>query len=78
MIEKCIQCGNDTTYNVEDHVDMRVGYIEGAGQLCINCHMLQERFPEETKTVKVTPAEVLGTPNNEELGALVRKRYWQL
>lgn len=78
MIDKCIQCGNDTTYNVEDHIDYRVGYVEGAGQLCINCLMVLERFPENSKTITVTAAEVLGTPNDLELGALVRKKYWQL
>ena len=35
--EKCVQCGKDTQYYKDDHVDMRDGYIEGVGQLCLLC-----------------------------------------
>ena len=35
--EECIKCGEETKYNKSDHVDKRVGYIDGAGQLCNNC-----------------------------------------
>jgi hypothetical protein len=30
----CIMCGVETPYDFETHIDLRIGYIEGAGQLC--------------------------------------------
>ena len=33
-IEKCVVCGRDTRYTRGTHIDMRVGYVEGAGQGC--------------------------------------------
>jgi hypothetical protein len=36
-IELCIKCTVPTTYKKSDHIDTRVGYIEGSGQLCIDC-----------------------------------------
>jgi len=35
--EECVKCGEETKYNKSDHVDKRVGYIDGAGQLCNDC-----------------------------------------
>ena len=37
-MEHCISCGVSTPYEKSQHVDMRMGYIEGAGQLCVDCH----------------------------------------
>ena len=36
--EKCIRCGNPTAYKKKDPIMQRVGYKEGAGQLCSNCN----------------------------------------
>jgi hypothetical protein len=36
--DKCINCKRDTLYNKEEHVDFRLGYIQGAGQLCLDCY----------------------------------------
>ena len=33
----CVKCGEKTVYKKTDHVDKRMGYIEGAGQLCGSC-----------------------------------------
>lgn len=38
MKDKCILCGVETAYDESTHIDMRVGYIEGAGQLCSQCY----------------------------------------
>ena len=35
--EICIICGKQTTIDVNTHIDMRYGYVEGAGQLCPSC-----------------------------------------
>ena len=38
MKDKCVSCGCETPYEKTDHVDFRLGYIEGAGQLCLDCY----------------------------------------
>lgn len=30
----CVECGKITPYLYTDHIDRRIGYIEGAGQAC--------------------------------------------
>lgn len=72
-IEKCIVCGKDTTYYFNDHIDMRYGYIEGAGQCCRTC------YNKGTNRSYITIPETLveDTPNDQELGGKVRQLYWQ-
>ena len=36
-IEKCVSCGRETGYFINDHIDSRKTYVEGAGQLCAEC-----------------------------------------
>jgi len=36
--EKCVNCGVETPYTVNTHIDQRKNYIEGAGQLCSGCY----------------------------------------
>ncbi len=36
--EKCVMCGESVPYLKSTHIDRRVGYIEGAGQLCKECY----------------------------------------
>ena len=38
MKDKCNCCGVETPYDKETHIDNRIGYIEGAGQLCLDCY----------------------------------------
>ena len=38
MKDKCISCKKDTLYNKHTHLDFRVGYIDTAGQLCLDCY----------------------------------------
>lgn len=35
--EKCIDCGAKTNIPKDMHIDKRLNYIEGAGQLCNEC-----------------------------------------
>lgn len=35
--ETCIMCGTDTGVNINESVDFRLYYVEGAGQLCVKC-----------------------------------------
>jgi hypothetical protein len=36
--EKCILCHKKTIYTVGTHIDERLYYISGAGQLCKECY----------------------------------------
>ena len=36
--DKCINCNRETLYSKETHIDFRIGYIETAGQLCLDCY----------------------------------------
>ena len=38
MKDKCVSCDVETKYSEHDHIDFRIGYIEGAGQLCLDCY----------------------------------------
>jgi hypothetical protein len=71
--DHCILCGVETAYKRSTHVDMRIGYIEGAGQLCSKCYSRGT----EHGAVAVDYNIILGTPNDQELGAKVRKLYWE-
>ena len=37
MKDKCVNCKRETLYHKEEHIDYRLGYIEGVGQLCLDC-----------------------------------------
>jgi hypothetical protein len=32
--DRCVICGRETSYKRGTHIDMRIGYVEGAGQTC--------------------------------------------
>jgi hypothetical protein len=73
--ETCILCGNETTVDINTHVDFRIGYIEGAGQLCISCYQKGNQSSREHITI---PKDyVLNYPNDSELGAKVRQYYYE-
>ena len=36
--EICVSCGEPTIYKKSDHIDYRFHYIEGVGQLCLECY----------------------------------------
>ena len=71
--DHCILCGVETAYKRSTHVDMRHGYIEGAGQLCTKCWTKGT----EHGAIAVDYNIILGTPNDQELGAKVRELYWE-
>ena len=51
-IEKCVNCGRETGHSINDHVDSRKTYVEGAGQLCSKC------FIEVYKKVRKKDADI--------------------
>lgn len=73
MKETCISCGKETAYDISNHIDMRYGYIEGAGQLCINCY----RGNHISSDVQISKKMIAETPNDYDLGEKVRKLYWE-
>lgn len=36
--DKCIRCSKETEYGINDSIDIRYNYVEGAGQLCPKCY----------------------------------------
>lgn len=43
-IEHCVVCGCATEYTKETPISERIGYVEGAGQLCQHCY--KDLYPE--------------------------------
>ena len=82
--DKCIMCGEDSPYEFETHIDLRYGYIEGAGQLCKECYekkvvgiSSEEIMKRRTTLITISAEDILSTPNDMELGAKVRKLYYE-
>jgi len=86
-IEQCVMCGADTQYRFHDHIDLRVGYVEGAGQLCKECWNkdntnsiessgLGTPFPDR-RLLLVEVDTIKRTPNDQELGAKVRQLFYE-
>lgn len=71
LYEKCVTCGVETTILKTTHVDFRYGYVDGAGQLCRECYLSEDR-----NLITINSRMILDTPNNAELGEKVRKIYW--
>ena len=71
--EHCIMCGVETAVKIGTHVDMRHGYIEGAGQLCPKCYS----GGTDRNHLAIPEHIIYNTPNDQELGAKVRKLYWE-
>ena len=37
-VDKCVMCGAKTEYTKDPHIDFSNHYVEGAGQMCQDCH----------------------------------------
>jgi hypothetical protein len=83
----CIMCGKETAYEFETHIDMRYGYVEGAGQCCKDCYDGPSKSKEEdyitrtmrnrTTLITISGEEILDTPNDMELGGIIRNRFYE-
>lgn len=71
--EHCILCGVETSVKIGTHIDMRHGYIEGAGQLCSKCYS----GGTDRNHLAIPEHIIYNTPNDQELGAKVRELYWE-
>lgn len=76
--DNCIICGKETPYDFETHIDNRMGYVEGMGQLCSSCYN-----ESKSKNGPLTPRNHVVVPksffeeysNNMELGSKMREYY---
>jgi hypothetical protein len=89
--EICTICGKETDIDINTHIDLRYGYTEGAGQACRECydriHNIKPTYSDNdyiTKVMKnrttlitISAEDILNTPNDQELGAKVRQKYWE-
>ena len=85
--EICIQCGKETNVDINTHIDMRYGYVEGAGQCCVECYnrtnniqddYITKIMKQRTTLITISVEDILNTPNDQELGAKVRQKYWEM
>ena len=81
--DTCIMCDDETPYDYETHIDLRYGYVEGAGQLCKECYeckvvgiSTEEIMKQRTTLITISAEDILRTPNDQELGAKIRKLYY--
>lgn len=75
--DHCVLCGVETPYNYETPVDMRIGYVEGAGQLCSSCFDRTNTTYDHLEHILVSVYTIKSTSNDQELGARVRQLYWE-
>lgn len=74
--EKCIICGDETPYDFQTHIDYRLHYIEGAGQLCETCSNNMGK-KSDNEYVKVPTNIVKTYSNDQELGQKVRELFYK-
>jgi hypothetical protein len=66
--ESCVVCGKETPYDFETHIEHRMGYLEGMGQLCLSC--FERQIDEDV--ICIPKSVINDTPNDMELGRKVR------
>jgi hypothetical protein len=71
--DHCVLCGVETPYKRSTHVDMRLGYIEGAGQLCSACWDRGTNY----NMFAVPEWLIENIPNDQILGSKVRELYFE-
>jgi hypothetical protein len=71
--DHCMICKVETAYDKDTHIDMRIGYIEGFGQLCPKCY----EAGIYRNHILVPEWLVENYPNNQELGSKVRTLYFE-
>jgi hypothetical protein len=80
IYETCVICGEKTDVKITTHIDYRYGYVEGSGQCCKECYdrtnNIERTMKHRTSHIMLSGEEILNKPNDSELGAFVRERYW--
>jgi len=75
LYEDCILCGTKTTTLKTTHIDYRTGYIEGAGQLCIQCYT--KGSSEGNQHITIPKYFINEYSSDSQLGEKVRKYYFE-
>jgi hypothetical protein len=86
--EICVICGSETDIDINTHVDFRIGYVEGCGQLCRDCYTQSDERQKQqeqdyisrvmrlrTQHITISAEKIMDTPNDQELGSYVRRTY---
>jgi hypothetical protein len=71
--DHCVLCGVETPYDETTHVDIRLGYIEGAGQLCSACW----NKGADRSMFAIPEWLIENTSNDQILGSKVRELYFE-
>ena len=74
-IELCVICGKETPYRFNDHIDLRIGYVEGSGQGCYNPSLCDNE--RSRKLITISEQTIYDTPNDQELGEIIRALYFK-
>jgi hypothetical protein len=53
---------------------MRIGYIEGVGQLCLSCLNKEESITDDD-TICIPKKLIMDTPNDSILGSKIRRIF---
>ena len=72
MYDVCVLCGKDSPYMQDENIEFRIGYIEGAGQLCSLCYLSGKG---EKQYLLIEEDLILNNANDTELGMQIRKIY---
>jgi hypothetical protein len=73
MNDRCVICYRETEYDVDTHVDERINYVDGVGQVCTECSQNGNIFSR--KSICIPERMIESTPNDWELGEKVRNLY---
>jgi predicted RNA-binding protein with PUA domain len=52
MKDNCVVCKTKSIYNIDENIFFRIGYIEGAGQLCLDCYGETYNFKPKLQGMK--------------------------
>jgi hypothetical protein len=75
--DKCVRCGKPSPYTSDTNIDYRIGYIEGGGQGCYQPEVCVTSNGNERELITIPKYLIEKYPNNIELGAEIRKYYWE-
>lgn len=74
--DNCVVCGKQSPYTSETHIDLRQGYVEGAGQGCFQPNECKQSNQNSRELITIPKYLIEQYPNNMLLGEAVRKYYW--
>lgn len=75
----CVICGKPSHEPKNKHIDFRTGYVEGSGQVCLDCHHGKTSKKEfiNSNIFYIEESLILENPNDSDLGKKIRQEYWK-